>query len=68
MFHENTLPVGMKDADKTDRAKPPRMESRGPKRERQLKILFVVGMFVPGPDAVVRKLRVHTKIARIWGF
>ena len=25
-------------------------------------------MFVPGPDAVVRKLRVHTKIARIWGF
>ena len=57
MFHENTLPEGMKDADKTDRAKPLRMESRGPKRERQLKILFVVGMFVPGPDAVVRKLR-----------
>ena len=32
MFHENTLPEGMKDADKTDRAKPLRMESRGPKR------------------------------------
>ena len=53
MFHENTLPVGMEDADKTDRAKPTRMESRGPKRERQQKILFVVGMFVPGGYAVV---------------
>ena len=41
---------------------------QGVQRERQLKmktILFVVGMFVSGPDAVVRKLRVDTKIARI---
>ena len=53
MFHENTLPDGMKDADKTNRAKPSRLESRGPKRKRQLKILFVVGMFVPGRNAVV---------------
>ena len=52
MFHENTLPDGMKDADKTNRAKPSRLESRGPKRKRQLKILFVVGMFVPGGYAV----------------
>ena len=55
MFHENTLPEGMKDAYKTDRAKPPRMESRGPKRTtaEDETILFLVGMFVPGPNAVV---------------
>ena len=32
MFYVNTLPDGMKDADRADRAKPLRMVSRGPKR------------------------------------
>ena len=44
--------------------------NQGVQRERQLKmktILFVVGMFVPGPDAVVRKLRMDMGIARILG-
>ena len=54
----------MKDADKTDRAKPLRMESRGPKRTTA-KPSFLVGMFVPGPNAVVRKLGMDTEITRI---
>ena len=64
MFHENTLPEGMKDADKAYRAKTPRMESRGPKRTTA-KPSFLVGMFVPGPNAVVRKLGMDTEITRI---
>ena len=32
MFYVNTLPDGMKDADRADRAEPLRMESRGLKR------------------------------------
>ena len=55
MFHENTLPEGMKDADKTNRAKPPRMESRGPKKRTTAEDPFCGGDVCAEPDAVVRE-------------